>query len=224
HVQDQYFEFLQFLGIDPGPVEWRIPITTSERAEQAKFFAELGGPAVAVVVGTSRPLKNWPAERYARALERIHEKHGLIPVIVGGPSAAEREMADAIKAATRIRVVDTLGDNIRRVVWILEGSRLVLSPDTGPLHVANALGKPIVGLYGYTNPLRYGPYGHADSVVDGYARTPSEIYAPSMEYREEGMGRVTVDAVVAAADRALASDGLREPLNSPEWPPNGSSG
>ncbi|MEO5510400.1 MAG: glycosyltransferase family 9 protein, partial [Longimicrobiales bacterium] len=42
HVQDQYFEFLQFLGIDPGPVEWRIPITTSERAEQAKFFAELG--------------------------------------------------------------------------------------------------------------------------------------------------------------------------------------
>jgi heptosyltransferase I len=224
HVQDQYFEFLEFLGVDPNPVEWRIPITAADREAQSKFFAELGGPALAVVVGTSRPAKNWPPERYAEALERIHEEHGLIPVIVGGPSATERETADAIKRATGIRIVDALGDDIRRLVWLLDGSTLVLSPDTGPLHVANALGKKVIGLYGYTNPLRCGPYGHPESVIDGYARSPDERYQPSMEYRIEGMDRVTVGAVVAAARRALASDGPHDPLNSPEWPPNGSSG
>ena len=57
--------------------------------------------------------------------------------------------------------------------------------------------KPLIGLYGYTNPKRDGPYRkYQDLLVDGYARTPDENYPISMEYRRDGMSRVTVNAVL----------------------------
>jgi heptosyltransferase I len=203
HVQDQYFEFLEHLGIDPRPVEWRIPLREEDRAAQRSFFDALDRPACAVVVGTSKPEKNWTAEGYARVMEAVETDFGMRPVIVGGPSHVERAMADAILARTGADVVDTLGDDLRRLVWMLEGAPLVISPDTGPLHLARALDTPVVGLYGYTNPKRYGPYRkYDDLVVDGYARHPDEGYAASMEYRSEGMERVTVDAVVERVQRA----------------------
>lgn len=196
HVQDQYFEFLRALGVDERPVRWDLSLTEPERAAQNAFFGELDRPACAVVVGTSKPEKNWHAGGYARVLEVVEREHGLKPVLVGGPSPVERAMADEILSRTGADVVDALGDDLRRLVWILEGSTLLLSPDTGPLHVARALGTPVVGLFGYTNPKRSGPYGaYQDLVVDGYAEYPGEEYPLTHRYRD-GMKRVTVDAVL----------------------------
>lgn len=203
HVQDQYLEFVEHLGIQPHPVEWKLPITAAERAAQRTYFAARERPVCAVVVGTSKPEKNWAPERYARLLDRLHDQYGLQPILVGGPSPVERSMADAIERLVRTPVLDELGDDIRRLVWLLDGSVLVVSPDTGPLHVARALGRPVVGLYGYTNPKRYGPYGLPGAVVDGYARLPGEHYVPSMEYRPEGMSRVTVEGVLEVVDRVI---------------------
>ncbi|MBW3551935.1 MAG: glycosyltransferase family 9 protein [Gemmatimonadetes bacterium] len=206
HVQDQYFEFLEHLGISPEPVEWRIPISDEDRAAQRAFFDGLDRPACAVVVGTSKPEKNWLPERYARTLDAIEGDFGMRPVLVGGPSAVERRMADEVLSLTRARVLDTLGDDLRRLVWLLDGARLVISPDTGPLHLARALDTPVVGLYGYTNPKRYGPYRkYEDLVVDGYAKYPGEPYPATMEYRSEGMMRVSVEDVLAAVERALSA-------------------
>ena len=197
HVQDQYFEFLGHLGVDPEPVEWRVPITDDDRAAQATFFEGLDRPACAVVVGTSKPAKNWTAAGYARVMDAVESDFGMRPVIVGGPSSVEREMADAILARTSAEVVDTLGDDLARLVWMLDGAGLVISPDTGPLHLARALDTPVVGLYGYTNPKRYGPYRkYEELVVDGYAREPGEEYTASMEYRADGMTRVRVRDVL----------------------------
>ncbi len=196
HVQDQYFEFVRWLGIDPEPITWGLRLTDAEREAQAAFFERLGGPACAVVVGTSKPKKNWDPEGYARVLEQIERTHGLRPVLVGGPSPVERALADAVLERTRANAVDALGDDLRRLVWIVEGSSLTLSPDTGPLHISRALGTPVVGLFGYTNPKRSGPYGaYQDLVVDGYARHPGEEYPIEHTYRD-GMGRITVDAVL----------------------------
>lgn len=204
HVQDQYLEFLQYLGVDPEPVTWGLALTNAERAAQQAFFAALDRRACAVVVGTSKPEKNWTPEGYARVVEAIEAKHGLRPVLVGGPSAEERRIADAILAGTRARVVDALADDVRRLVWLLDGSALVVSPDTGPLHIARALGRPVVGLFGYTNPKRSGPYrAFADLVVDGYAAYEGEEYPISAKPRE-GMRRITVDAVLDKVDLAMA--------------------
>jgi len=205
HVQTQYLEFLHHLGVDPEPVEWGIPITDQEREAQETFFSELDNPACSIVVGTSKTKKDWNAEGYARVLEEIESTYGLQPILVGGPSKPEREMADEILSLTNAHAIDALGDDLRRLVYLIDGSALTVSPDTGPLHISRALETPVVGIYGSTNPKRTGPYRrYYDLVVDGYAEFPGEEYPISSEQRD-GMKRVTVDMVLEKVDLAVRS-------------------
>jgi len=216
HVQDQYLEFLEYLGVDPEPVTWEIRFTAEERRAQRAFFGELDRPACAVVVGTSRREKNWPAERYARVLDGVERHHGLRPVIVGGPGAVERAIADEVITRSRATVVDTLGDDLRRLMWLIDGSALLISPDTGPLHIGRALKTPVVGLFGRTNPKRTGPYrAYGDLIVDGYARYPGEDYPISRRYRD-GMERVSVDEVLKRVAHAMESYVTSPPSPAPD--------
>lgn len=196
HVQEQYFEFLEYLGVDPEPVVWGIRLTDEELEAQSRFFGEIDGPTCAVVVGSTDQARNWTADGYARAIEELQNVHGLQPILVGGPSAGEREMADRISSLTNATPIDTLGDDLRKLVWLLDGSALTLSPDTGPLHISRALDTPVVGLYGHTNPKRAGPFrAYYDLVVDGYAEFPGEEY-PVSPTRRDGVRRITVDMVL----------------------------
>lgn len=204
HVQDQYFEFIEYLGIDPEPVQWDINITPEERAAQSKFFEPIGRPTCAIVVATSKHAKNWAWNRYARVIEALEEDFGMRTILVGGPSPIERDNADRIMQTVRVPPIDALGNDIRRLVYLLDGASLVISPDTGPFHIARALDKPVIGLFGYTNPKRYGPYRkYTDLLVDGYATVPGENYPLSMEYRRNGMERVTVSAVLDKVQLAM---------------------
>jgi heptosyltransferase I len=156
-----------------------------------------------VVVGTSKPEKNWNAVGYARLLEELEARWRLRPLLVGGPSPIERALADEILSLTGAHPLDCLGDDLRRLVWLLDGSALCVSPDTGPLHISRALETPVVGLYGRTNPKRTGPYrAYQDLVVDGYAEFPGEAYAVSPKHRD-GMRRVSVDAVLEKVEVAM---------------------
>ena len=203
HVQEQYFEFLHYLGVDPEPAEWNIPFNDQDREAQASFFSDLDKPACSVVVATTNTKKNWSVEGYARILEEMESTHGLQPVLLGGPSPLERQMADEILERTKAHPVDALGDDLRRLAYLLDGSVLTVSPDTGPLHISRALETPVVGIYGYTNPKRTGPYRrYYDLVVDGYAQFPGEEYPISRDHRD-GMKRVTVDMVLEKVDLAV---------------------
>ncbi len=203
-MQDQYFEFLEYLGVEPRPVAWGITLTEEERAKRSEVFEVLGRPACGIVVGTSKAEKNWMPDRCARVLDALEADFGFTPVLLGGPGPVERRLAHEIVSATRARAVDALGDDLRRLAALLSGCALVISPDTGPLHLARALEVPVVGLYGYTNPKRTGPYRKfTELIVDGYARYPGEDYPCSMEYREDGMARVTVEAVLEKVQVAV---------------------
>lgn len=191
HVQDQYFEFLEWLGVD-AVREWRFAFTAGERAARRRFFRRLERPALAVALKTTEEARDWRPEGWARVLEAAASELGLRPVIVGSDAPAERRVAEEVKALTGARVLDAREDDLRRLAWLLDGAALAVSPDTGPLHVADALGTPVVGLYGCTDPERAGPYSAAgrELVVDRWSG-PGE--------RAEGG---------AAADRAGAvSDG-----------------
>jgi heptosyltransferase I len=97
--------------------------------------------------------------------------------------------------------ISALGSGLRPLVGILDGSALVLSPDTGPLHMAVALDRPVVSLMGYTNPKRTGPYRRFhDLIVDAYG-DPGEVYPVSIETRRGRMPRITVDDVLAKVAR-----------------------
>ena len=203
HVQDQYFEFLHFIGVNPKPSNWDLQLSDSEKEAQAAFFSRIGKRTCAVVVATSKRAKNWTSDGYARVLEEVESTHGLTPVIIGGPSTVERAIAHKIMTSTKATVLDTLGNNIRKLVWILEGSSLLISPDTGPLHISRALGTPVVSLFGHTNPNRSGPYrAFRDLIVNGYEQHSREEYPAIHEYRD-GMKHVTVDNVLEKVSLAL---------------------
>jgi heptosyltransferase I len=204
HVQDQYFEFLDYLGVPHEVPLWDIQFSAAEQKSRLEFFEQYTRPVCAVVVGTSKPQKNWSPQKYGEVITRLDREFGLQPVLVGGPSRAERQLAQEISSAAVCTPGVELVDDVRRLSYILSGSRFVISPDTGPLHIARALDIPVVGLYGYTNPKRTGPYRKfGDLVVDGYARFPGEEYPLNMEYRSHGMARIEVEHVLARIRLAI---------------------
>lgn len=204
HTQDQYFEFLHLLGVDPDPLAYGLTLTREEREAQQRFFQELHRPGCAVVLASSDPRKDWSIDGYARVLETLYHDFGLQPLIVGGSSDREARLASELTDLTRAPVVSAMANDLRRLLWLLDGSRLVLSPDTGPLHMARAMEVPVVGLYGLTNPRRSGPYRKfQELVVDGYARYPGEEYEILRRRRRGGMGRITPRMVLEKMELAL---------------------
>ena len=196
HVQDQYFEFLDYLGLPYEPVTWNLGPWPHELEAQRAFFARFDRPVVSLVVGTSKAEKDWLPERWAELNDILYERFGLQPILVGGRSEREVATARTMLETTRHPPVDTLGASIREMVSILHGSALVVSLDTGPLHMSVALDRPVVSLMGYNNPKRVGPYRKFhDLIVDAYG-DPGEDYPITPAHRYDRMPLITVERVV----------------------------
>ncbi|MFI5246684.1 MAG: glycosyltransferase family 9 protein, partial [Gemmatimonadales bacterium] len=188
HVQDQYFEFCDWLGVPHEPVEWGLGPWAGERAWQREFYAKLDRPAAPIVVATSKPDKDWMPERWADVCDALYADFGMQAVLVGGRSPREEHAERVILERARHKPISALGSGLRRLVAIFDGAALVLSPDTGPLHVSVALDRPVVSLIGYSNPKRVGPYRKfRDLMIDAYGE-PGEDYPVTMENRRGRMG------------------------------------
>lgn len=196
HVQDQYFEFLDALHVPHGAPEWQLgPWNEEERSWQREFSAQFDKPIVPLVIATSKPDKDWFADRWIEVCHALYHEHGLQPVLVGGRSprelAAETEIMRGAPFAH-----SALGSGLRKLAAILDAAALAISPDTGPLHLAIALRTPVISLIGYTNPKRVGPYDFAhDLMIDAYG-DPGEDYPLDMVYRPDRMTRIGVDDVM----------------------------
>ncbi|HEX8692412.1 MAG TPA: glycosyltransferase family 9 protein [Longimicrobium sp.] len=201
HVQEQYFEFLHALGVDPEPVEWNLGPWPHERARQRELFATIPRPAALLVIGSSHPEKEWLPERWAALADALAERYGLTSVLAGGRSPRELETEREIVRLARHPVVSTLGAPLRDLVALIDGSALVVSLDTGPMHMAVAMDVPTVALMGFNNPKRVGPWRRFhDLLVDAYG-DPGEDYPVSMQKRPGRMRRITVDDVLERVER-----------------------
>ncbi len=218
HTQDLLLGFRDALGLPAdAPVRWRITFSAEERHAQRRALEALppGRPLAGLVLGTSNPKKDWPAERYP-ALARALAELGYTPVLVGGPSPRERSAADRVLAeAPGASVVDALGNSVRTMMAWVDAVDVLVSPDTGPLHIAHALGTPVVGLFGHSNPARLGPWRRfRELVVDRYT-DPGAIPDPTRWEPKLGrMERITVDDVLVALERARTVYGADEPTRS----------
>lgn len=200
HVQDQYFEFLAALGVPAEPVTWDLGPWPAERVPQRALIGPLGGPLATLVIGASHPEKEWAADRWATVCDALVERWGLVPVLAGGFSERERATEREIIARTRYRPHSTLGIPLRDLVMLLDASDLVISLDTGPLHMAVALDRPVVSLMGYNNPKRVGPYRRFhDLIVDAYGE-PGEDYPISLAHRYGRMARIQAGDVLAKVE------------------------
>lgn len=209
HVLDALGSFVEPLGLRQDSVRWDIPIPA-----EAHAFAErhLPGdqPTLLVSPCSSHALRNWRPERYAAAIDHAVGTLGWRAVLCGGPSGYERQFGDAVLAACRKLVLDLIGkDTLKQLLALLQRASLVLSPDSGPMHFANAVGTPVLGLHAATNPDRSGPYSDRQWCVNRYdaaarkfrGKPASELKWGTRIQHEGVMDLVEVDAVLAQLDR-----------------------
>ena len=201
HVQAQYLEFLRYLQVEPEPIAWNLGPYPHERAWQREFATGIGGPYAAINIATSNPDRDWMPDRWAAVIDAVSERHGVRVVLVGGRSARELATRDAIGAAARHAPIDALGSGFRRLVAILDASELVIALDSAPLHLAVALGRPVISLMANADPRRTGPFrAYHDLIVDAY-HDPGEDAPISMQRRWGRMSRITVADVLDRVER-----------------------
>ena len=147
--------------------------------------------------------KRWPAERFAAVGDALRDAHGAQIVITGGE--ADRALAERVRAAMRTDAIVAAGETtLRQLGALVERADLIITNDSGPLHIAAALKRPFVALFGPTSPSLTGPYHPACGRVLHHPDCCPTIpcYAPNRP-PHAGMLSLTVDEVVEAADALL---------------------
>jgi heptosyltransferase I len=204
HVLDVLGRFCEPLGLKQDRVEWNLPVPDADRAWAA---AQWPGDAPTLLVSpcSSHPLRNWSADRYAAVADHAAAQ-GWNVVLSGGRSQLERETADAILAAMQGQAIDLVGrDTLKQALALYERATLVLTPDAGPLHMANAMGTAVIGLHACTDAERSGAYSDRRWSVNKYdeaARTFLHKPASALPWGKRVefpgvMDLITVEEVVA---------------------------
>lgn len=212
HVLDAIGSFAEPLGLRQETVRWDIPIPDAARAWAAQQWPTDDRPTLLISAASSHALRNWRPERYAAVADHAAHALKMRVVLTGGPSSAERTLGDAVRAHMRTQALDLIGrDTLKRALALYQRAALVLTPDSGPMHMANAVGARVLGLHAASNPARSGPYSDRRWCVDRYDaaarkylhRPAAEIpWGTKIEYPGV-MDLVTVDDVVAKLEAAV---------------------
>ncbi|SRR6185312_2594863 len=168
HVLDAIGSFAEPLGLEQTGVRWNIPIPNEAHEWAARQWRD-DERALIISACSSHALRNWRAERYAAVADHAVRALGLRVVLCGGPGAAERAMGNAIIRGMQAQPLDLIGrDTLKRALALYQRSFAVLTPDAGPMHMANAVGTKVIGLHAASNPARSGPYSDRRWCVDRY--------------------------------------------------------
>lgn len=212
HAVEKYLSLLEPLGI--ARADWRVefPLVWDPDHEKTadRFLSEKvldsgksgRDPVVAINPGANWPSKRWPPEKFARAADGLIERLGARVVVLWGPG--ERPLAEAVAGAMTRPAVLAPETTLKGLMPLLRRCRLLISGDTGPLHLAAALGVPTVALFGPSDPRRNGPYGKGHEVVQ--STRPPATHWQAKEKGGEWMEAIPVEAVVEAAERVLGID------------------
>ena len=217
HVLDAIGSFAEALGLQRDAVVWNLPVPDEAHAWARAQWDDDGRRTLMVSPCSSHALRNWRAERHA-ALADHAAAQGWRIVLCGGRSALERDTGDAILAAMRARdgVLDLIGrDTLKQLPALLARANLLVTPDSGPMHIANAMGTKVLGLHAASNPNRSGPYSDRRYCVDRYddaarkfrGKPASELKWGSKIEAEGVMDLATVDDAIAAFERCRADRG-----------------
>jgi heptosyltransferase I len=214
HVLEAINSFAEPLLAPRVPVRWDIPVAPDAHAWAARQLPD-GAPWLVLSPCSSHPVRNWRPERYAAVADHAVARHGFRIALCGGRSALERSMGDAIVAAMRSRsaVTDLVGkDTLKQFLALSARAKLVLTPDAGPMHMANAAGAPVLGLHAASNPVRSGPYSSREWCVDRYdaaarrfrGKPAAELkWGTKLEY-EGVMDLIETEAVIERLDAFAA--------------------
>lgn len=206
HVIQKNLSILSALGIKTSAIE--MPLTPQASAETIAAIETAGGAMKYIVInpGAAWPNKRWPPERFAALAATLHQHTGLRSLVTWGPS--EKELATTIVGASEGAASLAPATSVSDLAVLMRQAALVVSGDTGPLHIAAAMGTPLVGLYGPTWPERNGPWNPNDIVI-------SRANVCVCHHKRQCLrgapciNEITLEQVVAAAEKRVAQTWTR---------------
>jgi lipopolysaccharide heptosyltransferase II len=204
-----YLKFAEFLGAPQEPVEWELQLTAQDYARAHELLGGSARETAALFIGSRWESKQWFAAQIAATASAIRARHGFEVVFLG--ARADQPLGNEAESLAAERVINLTGQtSLREAIAIIAQARFCVGPDTGLMHIAAALGTPVVSLWGATEPLRTGPYGFGDLVIQGTAD------CVPCRRRRCAIGRVCMqsignDAILFMIDRALARDAMARP-------------
>jgi heptosyltransferase I len=168
HVLDAFMGFVRACGIDYDKPYWDITLPL-DALDYARQVIPDSTPTLLISPCSSHEARNWSAARYAAVADYAATAHGMRVVLVGGRTALESRMGEAICSAAQNPPVNKIGkDTLPQLLGLMSRSAVLLSPDSGPAHMATMVELPVIGLYAATNPQRAGPYYSRQWCVDKY--------------------------------------------------------
>ena len=205
HLLDSFLAFGEALGATKRIIEWRLPIGPTDHAFAEKRLGS--GQWIAVNPMASKPERTWLPERYAAVADACIRRWDMNVVLTGGPSPKEREFGRNVlhRMAKPERVLDLVGQTTpRQLAALLARTKALVAPDTGPVHIATAMGTPVVGLYAVARPELTGPYLSQHLVANRFpeavrtilGKEPGEVSWKTRVKSPKAMALITVEDVL----------------------------
>lgn len=204
HIVQRYLDVVRGLGCEVGEPVFPIVIT-DEEIKRAAAIAKHGGLAIGqqyaiLSPGANWPNKRWPPESFSALADRLYND-GIIPVLTGGPG--DRRISEDIISHTAIPPVDLTGrTSLKQLSYIIREAKAFVGGDTGPMHLAAALGTPVVALHGPTDIIRNGPYGDKNRAIVA-SRECAGCWRRKCPKGLDCLEQISVDAVYAAICEVL---------------------
>lgn len=219
HVLEGFAAFATAIGVPDFVPAWNIPISSDDQVwlEALLLEAHLNERKIFVISpSASNAERNWLPERYAQVADYAAAK-GFCVVLCGGPTEHEKALGQAIvDRCTKSPINMIAKTSLTQLLSMLKAADIVLSPDSGPAHMATTQGTPVIGLYAHSNPARTGPYHSLPWVVEVYhqhlaLQKSDQLHRWGVRVKGERlMADISVNAVTAMFDSLCQSKGLSD--------------
>ena len=198
HVVRKNLVLAASLGASPSTI--RFPLRLPDTPAIAAFVAAIGSAFVVLNPGAAWPNKRWPPARFGELAQAIRAQLGLASVVLWGPG--DESLADGVVTSSDGAAVLAPPTDLPSIATLCRAARLVVSGDTGPLHIAGAVGTPTVSLFGPTRWERNGPWSEDDQVVSRLDRC-SCVYERTCRLAAPCIEGIGVDEVLRAVEARL---------------------
>ena len=184
HVLDAMMSFARHIGVPKQKLRWDIPLSDAHRGFAAEY-ADGTQPVLLISPCSSqriRNFRNWSVENYAAAANHAQKKFGCRVIVTGGPTELEHEYGRKLARICGPDLVNMVGKtSLKQLLALIAAADALICPDSGPAHMATAVGTPVIGLYASSNPARSGPYLSRDLTVDAYPQATGRFLGKTPE-------------------------------------------
>lgn len=212
HLLESFLSFAHALGAQPSRISWDLAI--DEQDYQFAKQAIVEKDYIAINPAASKQERNWLIERYAELIERCHQQWSLPVVLTGGPSEQEKQLTQSILKQLNgdAKVIDLVGKTTpKQLAAVLDNAMCLISPDTGPAHIAAAMHTPVIGLYAVAPAQLSGPYTSPQCVIDKFdqavreclGKNPDKVAWGTRVHDQRAMALITVDDVIEKLQQVL---------------------